>query len=87
MEKMLKIEDLKVGMQVNVDQLDDIYDTYVLVGNQKHNGSEVTGTIVAFADSKCQELIDAINMCKEKYGQRPFIHLQKSDHIDGWYDV
>jgi hypothetical protein len=87
MEKMLKFEDLRVGLEVNVDQLDDIYDTYILVGNQKHDGNTVTGTIVAFSKDKCKLLVDAIDMCKQKYGQRPYIHIQKSNHIDGWYDV
>jgi hypothetical protein len=87
MKDKLQYEDLKIGMEVDIDQLHNIYDKYILVGNQKSNNGKTSGIIVAFADKECKELVDAINMCKKKYGKRPFIFMQNSQYTNGWYSL
>lgn len=88
MEKMLKIEDLKVGMQVNTKQLLNIYDVYILLGNQhiEDNGS-FTGEVVCISDKQTQEMKDTVDLCRHKYGQKPFIFAQNSGLVNGWYSL
>jgi hypothetical protein len=87
MKEKLHYEDLKIGMEIDVDQLRNIYDKYIIIGNQKRNEGNITGTIVALADDKCQELVDAIDMCKQQYGKRPMIFMQNSQYTNGIYSI
>lgn len=51
--KMLRKEELKVGMQVSSEQLSDIYYTYIILGNSNisDDGNKILGTIVWFGDT------------------------------------
>jgi hypothetical protein len=87
-DKLLNLEDIKVGMKVNTMQLINIYDTYVLLGDlHYYDNGKIEGTIVAISKEKNKHLLDVSNMCKEKYGEGPFIHIQRSSNKTGWYDV
>jgi hypothetical protein len=81
-DKLLNLEDIKVGMQVNTRQLLNIYDTYVLVGNQhmEENGP-FTGEIVCISDKQTQEMKDIVDSCKKQYGMKPFIFAQNSTYM------
>lgn len=58
MDRKLKLEDLKVGMQVHAKQLSDIYHTYIYLINHKYDDSnlDVIGEIAYFGDKSIQDV-------------------------------
>lgn len=75
---MLTIDDLKIGMLVNTNQLTNIYDTYILLSQTKLNSDGSTSGIIEFIGKKqTQEMLDIVNKCKRLYGRKPMVFAQK----------
>lgn len=56
MIKQLTLEDLKIGMRVNAVQLENIYDTYIILNNTYRNKNKHTiGTIAFIGKEVTQE--------------------------------
>lgn len=59
--KKLKLEDLRVGMYVEIGQLDEIYDTLIIVDEKSVDD---TGGIIVFIGQKpCKESQEAMDKC------------------------
>lgn len=75
MKDTLKLNDLKIGMQVTTHQLSNIYNTYILLSQTKLNSDGSTSGVIEFiGDKQTQEMLDIINGCKEKYGRKPMVY-------------
>lgn len=75
MKDTLKLNDLKIGMQVTTHQLSNIYNTYILLSQTKLNSDGSTSGVIEFiGDKQTQEMLDIINSCKEKYGRKPMVY-------------
>lgn len=75
----LKLSDLKVGDRVNTHQLSKIYNTYILLSNTKLVGDGSTeGTIEFIGAEQNEEMLDILNMCKQRDGKRPMIYAHKN---------
>ena len=60
MIKKLKLEDLKIGMRVNAIQLDNIYDTYIILNDISFNKNKHTIGTIAFIGETVTD--DAANL-------------------------
>lgn len=87
MDKKLKLEDLKIGMRVKTSQISNIYNTYIILSQTKLNDDGTTsGTIEFISTVQNKEMVEVINMCKEKYGKKPMIYAH-ANIPDGVYSV
>lgn len=80
-------EELEKGQEINTAQISKIFDTYIIISNEKLEEDGTTTGIIEFVGKKqTQEMKDVVKKCIQQNGKKPFIFAQRNLQ-DGVYSL
>ncbi len=79
--KQLEIGDLEIGMKVSTNQLNNIYDTYIILGDSTIVEGNIVGTIVFIGE----KIDDSISEIRSKYTHIASVYNESTESGDETY--